>query len=498
MSSSAYENITARLREIQWIASTGSLLSWDQETLLPEAASPYRSEQLAFLDGWAHRHATDDSFRALLEAAEALDFPADSPQAVNIREIRRAFNRAVRLPTSLVEEFTRTSSQAHVAWVSARKASDFSLFAPFLERLLELTRQKAECWGYTNEIYDALLEGHEPGISTREVASLLDNLAREQTLLLREIQNKEPALPPSDTSRLEFPIHSQQQFNREVAAAFGFDFSAGRIDSSAHPFCTTLGPRDIRLTTRYDLHDFTNSLYSVLHEAGHGLYEQGLPHESFGLPTGQAVSLGVHESQSRLWENKVGRTRSFWEHWLPRAIEIFPNAASLSLEEISSQILRVRPSFIRVEADEVSYDLHIVLRFELERALLRGELAVADLPEAWNSRFAEIFGIEVPDDSRGCLQDIHWSMGGFGYFPTYSLGNIFSAQIFDAASRQIPSLHSDLANGDYAPLLDWLRENIHRHGMTWPAPALIERATGTPPSTAPHLANLREKYLARS
>jgi carboxypeptidase Taq len=474
------------------------LLSWDQETNLPEAAGEYRAEQLAQLSGWAHRRGTADEVRGWLEEAEAAGFSPHSVEGVNLREARRVFEREVRLSSRLVEEFARVSSQGHQAWVRARQQNDFSIFAPFLGRLLELSREKADCWGYEGERYDALLEGYEPGARTAEVAKLLADLAGEQSALLKEVATKsretELARPWSDPEAC-FPQAAQEVFNHEVAAAFGFDFSAGRIDASAHPFCTTLGPRDVRLTTRYDERDFTNSLYSVLHEVGHGLYEQGLMGEYFGLGAGQAVSLGVHESQSRLWENKVGRTVGFWEHWWPRALELFPGAAGASPEKLARHVLRVRPSLIRVEADEVSYDLHIVLRFELERALLDGVLAVEDLPAAWNRRFEELFGLRVPDDASGCLQDIHWSMGGFGYFPTYTLGNLYSAELFAAARLERPELEDGLAKGNYAQLLSWLRGKIHRPGSTWTASELMRRATGRVPSASAHLEYLRGKYL---
>lgn len=493
---SAYDSLVARLREVQLVSSINSLLSWDQETYLPSAGADYRAEQLAYLSGWAHRLATDDAMRGWLEEAEGADFAPHSAAAVNLREARRNYEREAKLPVKLVEDFARVSSQAHHAWMAAREKKDYATFAPFLQRLLQLSQEKAECWGYVEEPYDALLEGHEPGMRTSEVARLLGTLAKEQRALLAKIVALAPAAAegfPWKEGTI-FPLEKQAAFNREVAAAFGFAFDAGRLDTTAHPFCTALGPCDVRLTTRYDPADFTNSLYSVLHEAGHGLYEQGLPSEHFGLGAGQAVSLGIHESQSRLWENKVGRTECFWATWLPRAVEYFPELHGITPDQLARHVLPVRPSFIRVEADEVSYDLHIVLRFELERALLQGELPVEDLPQAWNERFRQLLGLQVPDDGLGCLQDIHWSMGAFGYFPTYSLGNLYSAQLFVAAEKAMPELPAQLARGEYVGLLDWLREKIHHQGCTWSASELIERATGSAPDAEYHLSYLRNKY----
>jgi carboxypeptidase Taq len=491
----SYLSLCQRQREIQLLGTTASLLNWDQETFLPPSAAPYRAEQLAALSSLTHRMATSEEVQRLLEESEAIGFPNDSVEFSNVRQIRRNFDRAMKIPNDLVEEFARICSHGHHAWVAARQKSDFSLFAPHLSKILEFTRRKAEYWGYPDHPYDALLEGYEPGMTTREVRLVLEGLAPQQSNLLSAISNHQ-ATQAIPTISGHFPENAQRQFNQEVAAAFGFDFQAGRIDATAHPFCTTLGPRDVRLTTRYDLTDFTQSLYSVLHEAGHGLYEQGLPVENFGLPSGESVSLGIHESQSRLWENKIGRTRAFWDHWLPRAQELFPDARSLTPESITASVLRVKPSFIRVEADEVSYDLHIALRFELELALVEGSLPVEEVPSAWNARFHSLFGLTVPDDARGCLQDIHWSMGGIGYFSTYTLGNLNSAQLFEAALASSPTIGSDLANGQYASILNWMRTNIHQHGQRWSAPELIERATGQRTQNTAHLRYLESKYLS--
>jgi carboxypeptidase Taq len=289
-------------------------------------------------------------------------------------------------------------------------------------------------------------------------------------------------------------VAAQQDFNREVAEALGFRFSAGRIDSSAHPFCTTLGPSDIRLTTRYDEADFTSSLFGVMHEVGHGLYEQGLADDDFGTPAGESVSLGIHESQSRLWENHIGRSRAFWEKWYPRAQAHFPCLASLPLDAFMRHVLRSEFSFIRVEADEATYDLHILLRFDLERQLVNGSLAVADVPDAWNEAFGALSGLRPPDDRRGCLQDIHWSMGGLGYFPTYTLGNLHAAQLF-AASQAVPEIADSVKKADYAALLDWLQKHVHCHGATIEPAEIIRLATGREPSAEAHLQHLRNRYL---
>ncbi len=473
--------IFEKARELALIHSSAATLGWDQETYLPTAAATHRANQLAWLSARGHELATSDSWRADLESAEAADDGADATVTANLRELRREFDRATKLPVELVSRDSSVSSLAKHA------------FAPHLEKLLGIAREKADLWGYTDEPYDALLEGYERATSTAEVAALFTEMrpaAREIAARAVEVSAAHaPTLPPGP-----YPIAAQREFNARIAASIGFEFEAGRIDTTAHPFCTTLGPRDVRLTTRYMEQDFTSSLFGVLHEAGHGLYEQGLPAADFGLPSGSAVSLGIHESQSRLWENHVGRSRGFWEHWYPAAQETFSQLAGMPLENFLRYLWRAEYSTIRVEADEATYDLHILLRFQLERAMLRGDLAVADVPAAWNDGFRELFGFSPPDDRSGCLQDIHWSMGGLGYFATYTLGNINSAQLFAAANRD-PEVASGIDRANYLPLLGWLRKSIHAHGATLDPAVLMAQATGSAPSTDAYLAHLKARYL---
>lgn len=485
--------IFERARELSVIHSAAAVVGWDQETCLPPAATAHRARQLAWLSSRAHEIATSEDWRRDLEAAEAADRGDDPKLSANLREMRREFDRATRLPVELVSRESAATSLAKHAWADARRHADFASFAPHLETLLGIAREKAELWGYSGEPYDALLESYERRTSTAAVAELFDAMKPALRDTAARAVEKSAAhavkLPPGP-----YPVADQQRFNQRIAAAIGFDFEAGRIDTTTHPFCTTLGPHDVRLTTRYDEGDFTSSLFGVLHEAGHGMYEQGLPADDFGLPSGSAVSLGIHESQSRLWENHIGRSRAFWENWYPAAVETFPQLAAFPLESFLAHIRRAAFSPIRVEADEATYDLHIILRFNLERRLLNGELAVADLPAAWNEGFRELFGFAPENDALGCLQDIHWSMGGLGYFATYTLGNINAAQLF-AAARKSPEIAAACDSADYAPLLAWLRENIHIHGATLDPAELMARATGRPPSTADYLAHLESRYL---
>jgi carboxypeptidase Taq len=480
-----------RVREVALVNSAGQILSWDQETYLPSGSADYRAGQLSYLAAHAHKLATSEDFLKSLAEAEDTDDGSDPARAANLRELRRESDRAVKIPTDLVARESSAQSAGHHAWIAARKKSDFSLFAPHLETLVGFALEKANLWGFANEPYDALLEGYERGTSTAAIAALFETLRKELAPLSAEAVAK---CSPSELPPGPYPVATQQSFNAIVAAEIGFDFQAGRIDTTAHPFCTTLGPRDVRLTTRYMESDFTSSLFGVMHEAGHGMYEQGLPEADFGLPSGTAVSLGIHESQSRLWENQVGRSPEFWEKFYPIAQGHFHQLKGFPLEKFLGHIHRAAFSPIRVEADEATYDLHIILRFRIERMLLNREISVAEVPATWNDLFRESFGFTPPDDAHGCLQDIHWSMGGIGYFPTYTLGNINAAQLFKAATSH-PQISAATAKADYAPLLAWLRENIHCHGGTLDPCALMGKATGKPPATADYLAHLRARYL---
>ncbi len=473
------------------ISSTASVLGWDQETMMPPAGAKHRAAQLGWLSGQAHALATSDEWRAALEEAETDDDGSDPKSSANLKEMRRLFDRATKLPVELVSRATTTASLAKHAWAEARKTSDFGMFAPHLADLLSIACEKAERWGYCGEPYDALLDGYERGATTAGVAELFTKLEPELIGIARQAvgfsEARKPSLPPGP-----YPVQAQIAFNRRLAEEIGFDFSAGRIDPTAHPFCSRVGAGDVRLTTRYDEADFTSSLLAVLHEAGHGLYEQGLPQEDLGLPSGSSASLGVHESQSRMFENHVGRSRAFWERWHPLAVEHFPQLAQQAPEDFLAFVQRSAFTEIRVEAPETTYDLHILLRFDLERRLLNGELAVADLPAAWNEGFRARFGFSPSDDSHGCLQDIHWAMGALGYFPTYTLGNLNASALY-AAARRDPDVAAACDRADYGPLLAWMRRHIHAHGATLDPSELLLRATGGPATPEPYLAHLRTR-----
>ena len=485
---SKFEALSSLLHEKHLYGTAASVLGWDQETYLPEASLAHRADQLALLSGKVHELSTNDNYRAALEAAED---EAQPEQSANLRELRHHYERATRIPQALVEKSSQTSSLGKAAWVKARSENDFATFAPHLETLIDIAREQADRWGYEDEPYSALLSGYERGASTAEVSTLFDSLKEDLTRIASEAVEASKSIP-GDILLGPAPIAQQQILNREIAESIGFDFSQGRIDTTAHPFCTTLGPKDVRLTTRYDENDFASSLFGVLHEAGHGLYEQGLPSEQSHLPSGDSVSLGIHESQSRLWENHVGRSRPFWEKWLPRAQELFPHLQKLDLDQFHTAINRSQYSYIRVEADEATYDLHILLRFALERQLINGELKVADIPAAWNAHFQDLFGMTPPSDTEGCLQDIHWAMGGLGYFATYSLGNLNSAQLFASAMKD-ETISSSFARADTQPLLSWLQKEIHAKGSTLLPQDLMKSATGRATEGTDYLAHLASK-----
>jgi carboxypeptidase Taq len=540
----AYNELIRRSKEQAILASCSAVLSWDEQTYMPAGGAVHRGNQMALLAGLHHDQATDPKIGELLgivEGSTLVDEP-DLVEAVNVRELRRSYNRRVQLPRTLVEELARTTSLAQAEWVAARAASDFGRFQPWLHKIIELKRQESACVAGTlaiervrapadtamaapvsepgstsvppgaadrgaGSVYDPLLDDYEPGARTSALRILFDALRTELTALLTAIAGsrsrrgagtalREGAAGDSDAILAKgFPRGRQRVFGEAVAAAIGFDFHRGRLDVTAHPFCTSIGPGDCRITTRFEERQFGDAFFGILHEVGHGLYEQGLDESHYGTPMGETVSLGLHESQSRLWENIVGRSRPFWTFWLPMAKRIFHEGLTgVTLDQFHAAVNHVAPSLIRVRADEATYNLHIIVRFELEQDLLSGELPVDDLPAAWNQKYRETLGVTPANDAEGCLQDIHWSAGLIGYFPTYTLGNVYAAQLFAAAMAELPGLDEAFSRGDFRSLLDWLRARIHRQGQRYRAAALVERVTGARPDHRPLIDGLRAKY----
>jgi carboxypeptidase Taq len=486
MSITAYQDLCRQLQEVGTISSIGHLLGWDQETYMPPAGAAARAEQLAWIAGAAHAKRTSaklgDTIAACERDASITGDPA-TPQAACVRESRRSFDRATKLPADLVEEWARTTSLAQDVWKEARKASDFAKFAPWLEKVVGLARRRAECLQSRKggELYDALLDEYEPRATAKEIEEMFKPLRTRLSGLISSLaQRKAPS-----TACLDLKIDESRQhaFGLFLLESIGFDLRAGRLDVTTHPFCQDVGPGDTRLTTRYRGDKFVDALFGTMHEAGHGMYEQGLPKtpELQGTPLAESISLGIHESQSRMWENFVGRSRVFWEWALPHAQRMLGGGLErVSLDEMFRAVNTASPSFIRVEADEATYNLHVLVRFEIERGFISGDLKVRDIPGEWNKRVKEYLGLTVPDDRRGCLQDIHWSAGLIGYFPTYTLGNLYAAQLWETIRGQITDLDSQIRGGKFDALRRWLNSNIHAHGKRYPAGDLCRMLTGRP------------------
>ena len=489
---SSIEALRERIGEIHDLDRASALLGWDQQTKMPPGGASVRAEQLATLDRLAHEALTSDEMGQLLEElaplADSLDY--DSDEAALIRLVRREWEKARRVPGELQAEISRAASLAMPVWVKARQDADFSQFLPALQKNVELRRSYVECFDDYDEPYDVLLDDFEPGMKTAEVRAVFDRLKEEQIPLVAEIR-REGERPVRGGP---FPVERQQEFEVKVIERFGYDSSAWRLDTAVHPFASSIAITDIRLTTRY-FEDNLDGLFGTMHETGHGLYEHGVARELERTPLAHGASLGFHESQSRMWENMVGRSLPFWRHFFPQLQATFPAAlGSATVDDWYRSVNWVEPSLIRVEADEATYNLHIILRFELEQELLAGTFDLADLPEIWNQRMKEYLGVEPPNDAVGVLQDMHWAVGVIGYFSTYALGNVISGQLWERVTADIPGLHDEFERGDFGSLAAWLRENLWRHGRKYMPRELIERITGGGLDPEPYLRYLRGKY----
>ena len=490
----AYTRLITTVKEIALLGSAASVLHWDEQTQMPPKGAEHRANQVSLIARLTHEQFTSPQVGAMLEEIEGSELVQDGEgdAAVNVRELRRSYDRATKLPAALVEEMSKTAVLAHHAWVDARKKSDFQMFKPWLSKTLDLKRQEANCVGYTTAMYDALLDEYEPHETTENLVRVFESLRGPLVDLVAKIQSS-PKKAPLEILERKYPAAAQEALAREASKIVGFDYDAGRLDVSVHPFCTDLGPGDVRITTRYDESFFGDAFFGVLHETGHALYEQGLPAEHWGTPLGEAISLGIHESQSRMWENLVGRSRSFWEFFFPKLQTTFGQQLDgVTLDQFHFAVNDVRPSFIRTESDEATYNLHILLRFEMEQAMLNRDVSVDDVPGLWNEKMRKYFNLTPPDDAKGVLQDTHWSGGALGYFPTYTLGNLYAAQFFEQARKDVGDLDALFARGEFAPLLGWLREKIHRHGKRYTATELVQRVTGKPLSAEPLLNHLRK------
>jgi len=492
-------------REHRLLGHTSAILQWDQETYMPRAAVQERAEQLSLLSGLMHDRITRPDVGESLSAL-GVDFEADPVPRVPdrfseierafLREMARVYHRSSRIPRRVATELAKQTAIGQRIWVEARKAADFSRFSGQLDVILDLVREVSASLGYEDHPYDPLLDEFEPGMKTSEVDGIFAQLRTGLKDLLDRILGSDRQVD-IDFLHRSFDVQKQRSFGFSILESIGYDFSRGRLDESAHPFTTTLGGSDVRLTTRYNEHFLPSSIFGTIHECGHGLYELGFGDAVQGSLLAECPSLGLHESQSRMWENLIGRSDSFWRHFYPRLRSLFPEAlGDVEPQRFYEAVNRVAPSFIRVEADEATYNLHILLRFELEKQLVGGELAVQDLPEAWNAQMRELLDLTPPDDARGLLQDVHWSGGMIGYFPTYSLGNLYAAQFFATMARDIPDWRGEVEAGCFESILDWLRRSIHTHGRIYPARDLCQRVTGESLNPRFLLEYLGEKYGA--
>lgn len=494
--SEALQTLKDRLAVAIDLSHAAGLLSWDQRTYMPPGGAEQRAAQLATLRRLAHEHFTTDEVGQLLEelAPLAADESDESDEACLIRKARRDYEIDRKLPAEFIREQAQTSSLANQAWEEARRNSDFALFQPHLEKMFDFAKREADYLGYDEHPYDALLDQYEPGMTTAQVRAIFAELKAGTVPLLKAIVASGSEIDDSILHQ-QFDEARQEQFGVEITKAFGYDWNRGRQDRTAHPFCTNFGRGDVRITTRF-YPDFLNpSLFGTMHESGHAMYEQGVDPALSRTPLGGGASLGVHESQSRMWENLVGRSRPFWNANYARLQELFPEQfGSVDLDTFYRAINKVQPSFIRVEADELTYNLHIMLRFEMETAILEGKLKVADLAEEWQSQMEAMLGVTPPDDAQGVLQDMHWSSGLIGYFPTYTLGNVLSVQLWERALADHPSIVDEMGRNEYGKLLGWMRENIHRHGRKFRPNTLIHKATGGPLDAKPYLKYLHAKF----
>jgi carboxypeptidase Taq len=497
-SSGKLQHLREILAEVTDLNRAAMVLEWDQETYMPPGGVQGRAEQLSTLLRLSHVKFTSKEVGRLLDDLEdeLASAPFDSDEASVVRVTRRDYDQARKLPPDLVAEIARAGSVAQPVWRKAREDADFASFAPYLEKNVELNRRIADALGYTDRPYDALLDRSEPGMTSRELAGIFAELKEAIVPLVAGIARHADAIDDSALHR-GFDPGLQVSYALDVVKHLGYDLERGRQDISTHPFSTGFGPGDVRITTRVSREFFNECLFGSIHESGHAMYNQGMAREIDRTPLWDGASPGVHESQSRLWENLVGRSRAFWRHFYPSLKSVFPDPLrGVEEEDFYRAVNKSHPTYIRVEADEVTYNLHVLLRFELENELLEGTLKVKDLPEAWSSRFKSYLGLDVPNDRDGALQDIHWSFVSFGIFPGYTIGNLVSAQLMEKIRADIPDLDAQIERGQFANLLGWLRKNVHRHGRKFTPNELLERATGKPLTAAPWIAYVQQKFGA--
>lgn len=498
--SNRFEELKTKLLGLAHLSTSIALLEWDMQVNMPAKGAAARAATMSHLQSLYHQQFCAINNDGLLDELIKL---TDTDQLTDeqitvVKETHRQFARSQKLPDAFVEKLSRVTAEAHAIWAEARSNNSFKTFLPHLEEIISLKQQEAAYVGYTDSPYDALLDTFEPNMTSQELSQLFNDLKDSLVPLLKRIVARQEQSTLKSLSG-KFPVDKQTEFNKALAESMGYDLEAGRLDVSTHPFSMSCHPLDSRITTRYDEQNILYSIMSTIHEVGHALYEQGLPPEHFGTPLAEAISMGLHESQSKIWETNIGSSRPFWQHFYPLLQNKFPKQLNdFSLDDFYQNLNQVKPSLIRTEADEVTYNLHITIRYELEKELIEGTIKAADLPEIWKSRYHDYLGITVPDDRVGVLQDVHWSAGYFGYFPSYTLGTLYAAQFYNTMQVEVLDLEATIAEGHFDHALQWLRTNIHKHGKSFSADTLVRNVTGEPLNSHHFIAYLKRKYLAHA
>lgn len=492
MEDKSIKKLKDKLMELAHLGSTLGFLGWDEQVMMPREATSFRAETNAYLSGLYHKKFLELNEENLLDKLHKMYDNLEEDDQIIVKETLRNYNRTKNIPTHLVEKLSQLTTEAHTVWIKAREKNDFTIFAPILERIVDLKIQEANYIGYKKSPYDALLNDFERDVSSEDLTMIF---AKLKGFLIPFVKKISESKAKTEHLQGDFSINQQQNFSRILAEKIGFNFAAGRLDASTHPFTSGTNPKDVRITTRYDKVDLMQSIMSTIHETGHALYEQGLPIRHFGNPLGESLSYGIHESQSMLWEKRIGTSKEFWMFFYPQLKKHFGKSLSnFTLDQFYRFINIIEPSLIRTEADEATYCLHIIVRFELERDLIEQKIRVSNLRDLWNQKMHEYLGVTVPDDTRGALQDVHWSGGAFGYFPSYALGNLYSAQIYSTARKKIHNFDELIVNGDFSPILLWLQNNIFCMGKRHTPAELIKKITGEEPNPQFFFNYLEEKY----
>ncbi len=487
------EELKEYLRKVEYLGSSISLLQWDSIVNMPKEAIEYRSEMIGYLTGESYKLTTSEKMKEFIDYFSGIDDLDHLTKAI-LENITRDYNHATKIPEAEYVQFEIDKALAQSAWEEAKKKKDFSIFKPHLAKIIAYNKKFSEYWGFADNKYDGLLDIYEPGMTTERLDAVFGELREGLVDLLQRIKNS--SIKTDDAFiKGNYSAESQRQLGETILLQIGYDYEKrGRIDVSEHPFTTNFGNKDVRITTKYDTSDFRPAIFSMIHEGGHGIYEQNIPDELEGTSLGSGASMGMHESQSRFYENILGKSMEFWSHFYPKFQDAYQELEGVDLTSFYKAVNCVEPSLIRIDADELTYSLHIIIRYEMEKLLINSDIDIDDVPGLWNEKYKEYLGVEPENDAEGVLQDVHWSGGDFGYFPTYALGNLYGAQIFNKLKEEIPDWNQKISNGDFSPITEWLKENVHQYGATWKPAELIKKVTGEELSAKYFIAYLNEKF----